>query len=272
VRAEEEDMTYRDFLALLVAEEVAHRSQTRIERSVRRARFPFLATVEDVDFTFQSSPRQSLLGSYLGPEFLSEGRSVVLCGPSGVGKTHLAIAIAYRAIQNGAEALFREANALIEELSQASQRGRLHEAMEPYVHTSVLVIDELGYLTYPPDAANVLFQVVHQRHLKRRSMVFTTNKPLASWARVLHDADLAEAIIDRVLERGRLIELSGSSYRTRHLTRSKNTDAAPARGVARISGKGRPENPGVSHLSYEGAASVAGSGPCTNQPRYFTAW
>ena len=240
-KAEEQAMTYREFLGILMAEEIAHRSQTRIQRSVRRARFPFFATIEDFDFTFQSSLRQSLLGSYLGPEFLSEGRSVIFCGPSGLGKTHLAVAIAYRAIQNGAEALFAEANTLIEELSEASARGRLGEAMAPYVHAHVLVIDELGYLTYPQDAANVLFQVVNQRYLKRRAMVFTTNKPLAAWSRVLHDADLAEAIIDRLLERGRHIDLTGESYRTRHLRKSNG--AAPARGGDRISGKPTTEYP-----------------------------
>ena len=102
LRAEAEDQSYRDFLATIIAEEVAHRAQTRIERSVRKARFPFLRTIDEFDFTFQSSIRLQLLGSCLGPELVSEGRSLILCGPSGTGKTHLAIAIAYRAIQNGA--------------------------------------------------------------------------------------------------------------------------------------------------------------------------
>jgi DNA replication protein DnaC len=240
-RAEKEEMSYRDYLAILIAEEVAHRGETRIQRSVRQARFPFLATVETFDFTFQSSIKLILLGSMLGPELISEGRSLVLFGPSGVGKTHLAIAIAYRAIQNGGTALFREANQLIEELSEATRRDRLREAMEPYVHTDVLVVDELGYLTYPQDAANVLFQVVSQRYLHRRAMVFTTNKPLDKWASVLHDKDLAEAITDRVLERGRLIELHGASYRTRHLT-TKPDDDADAK-VVRVSGKAVSEFP-----------------------------
>ena len=240
-RAEEEELSYRDFLAVLIAEEVGHRAETRIQRSVRRAHFPFLATIEDFDFAFQTSIKLSLLGSYLGPELSSEGRAVIFCGPTGVGKTHLSIAIAYRAIQNGREALFAEANSLIEELSEASRRGRLREAMEPYVHIDVLVIDELGYLTYPSDAANVLFQVVNQRYLKKRPIVITTNKDLDSWARVLHDADLAEAIKDRVLARGRLIKLTGTSYRTRHLT--QGNQAAATRKAAKVSGEARPEFP-----------------------------
>ena len=124
-RSEAEGLGYRDFLALLIAEEVAHRTQTRIERSVRKARFPFLRTIDEFDFTFQTSVRLQLLGSYLGPELVSEGRTLILYGPSGTGKTHLAVAIAYRAIQNGYEALFTSAAALIETLSVATRRGEL---------------------------------------------------------------------------------------------------------------------------------------------------
>ena len=219
-RAEAEGLSYRDYLALLVGEEIAHRAQTRIQRATRKARFPFLRTIEEFDFTFQTSVRLSLLGSYLGPELVSEGRSLILAGKPGTGKTHLAVAIAYRAIQNGFDARFTTAAELIDHLSLASRDGRLRDALEPYCHPHVLVIDEIGYLAYSSDAANVLFQVVDHRYLRRRPMVFTTNKPLDEWGRVLHDTDLAEAIIDRVLERGRLIELRGSSYRTRHLAKA----------------------------------------------------
>jgi DNA replication protein DnaC len=229
-RAEAEGMSHRDYLATLMAEEVAHRAQTRIERSVRRAKFPFLATMETFDFTFQTSVRQSLLGSFLGPELVSEGRCAVLLGPSGTGKTHLAVAIAYRAIQNGYEALFTDADHLLERLSLAARADRLRDALQDYVAPDVLVVDEVGYLDHRADAANVLFHVVNERHLRHRPTIFTTNKPLAAWGKVLHDPDLAEAILDRVLERGRLIELRGPSYRTRHLgaeLRGGRGEAAP---------------------------------------------
>ena len=241
-----EQWSPRDFLAILLAEEIAHRQGTRLRTAVRDAHFPFLKTIEDFDFSVQSALRPTLLGTYLGHDFVTEGRNLILLGKTGRGKTHLSIAIAYRAIQNGFTALFTTAAALIEELSAASRSGRLREALAHYLQPHVLVVDEVGYLAYGPDAANVLFHVVNDRHLKKRPMVFTTNKsPLADWGAVLHDHDLAEAIVDRALERGRLLVLDGPSYRTRHLPPldlpDSNSDHATK--PDRISGKKRTNFP-----------------------------
>jgi DNA replication protein DnaC len=248
-RAEKETWSYRDFLALLLAEEVARRKQTRLQRCTRNAHFPFLKTIDEFDFTLQSTLRQSLLGSYLGVDFVTEGRSLILHGKTGRGKTHLAIAIGYRAIQNGFETLFTTAAELIEDLSNASQKGHLQESLPTYTHPHVLVIDEVGYLTYGPDAANVLFHVVNDRHLRKRPMVFTTNKPLNQWGKVLHDEDLAVAILDRVLERGRLIRLDGPSGRTRHLNLEDDLLDSPEHD--RISGIRTPEFPEPTACSWE---------------------
>lgn len=115
----------------------------------------------------------------------------------------------------------------------------MREALAVYLQPHVLVIDEVGYLSYGPDAANVLFHVVNERHLRHRPILFTTNKsPLTAWGEVLHDHDLAEAIVDRVLEKGRLIVVDGPSYRTRHL-KLDNVEE-PRKDEARISGKQRP--------------------------------
>jgi DNA replication protein DnaC len=216
-RAEKEQWSYRDFLAALVTQEIAHRQQTRVQRLVRCAHFPFLKTIEEFDFTCQTALQASQIGSFLSPAFVTDGRALVLLGKPGRGKTHLAIAVAYKAIQNGFEVRFVTAAEIIDDLSRASRDGRLVEALAPYTHPPVLVIDEVGYLTYGTDAANVLFHVVKDRHLRRRAMIFTTNKPFDAWGRVLHDQDLAAAIVDRILERGRLIVLDGPSMRTRHL-------------------------------------------------------
>ncbi|MGE5716622.1 MAG: IS21-like element helper ATPase IstB [Acidobacteriota bacterium] len=242
-RAEKEEWSYEGFLSTMVAEEVAHRQQTRLQKLSRRAGFPFLKTIDEFDFTYQSSLRLPLMGSYLSADFVTEGRCLILSGKPGRGKTHLAIAIAYRAIQNGFESIFTTAAALIDELSAASRQGLLREALAKYLHPHVLVIDEVGYLAYGDDAANVLYHVVNERHLKRRSTIFTTNKSLDSWGRVLHDDDLAAAIVDRVLERGRHLKLDGPSMRTRHLGLDDPSAAEPSPQPARISGIGPAEFP-----------------------------
>ena len=243
VRAETEQWSFHHFLALLVAEEVAHRQQTRLARLSRRAQFPFLKTIDDFDFTYQSTLRLALLGSALAPDFVTEGRCLILQGQPGRGKTHLAVAIAYRAIQNGFDALFVTAAELIDELSAAFRAGRLAAALTRYTHPHVLVVDEVGYLTYGTDAANMLFHVVNDRHKHQRAMIFTTNKPPPAWGAVLHDADLAHAIIDRILERGRLLHLDGPSMRTKHLGLDDPLTSALSTQTGTISGIARAEFP-----------------------------
>ena len=216
-RAEKEDWSYEQFLHTLFAEEVAHRRGTRLARAVRAAKFPFLRTIDEYDFSYQSTLRLTTIGSFLTPDFVTEGRSVIFEGKPGRGKTHLAIAIAYRALQSGFDALFTTAAELIDHLSAASREGSLRGSLATYMRPHVLVVDEVGYLGYGDDAANVLYHVVNDRHIRRRSMIFTTNKHPKNWGHVLHDNDLAEAIVDRILERGRLLRLDGPSARTKHL-------------------------------------------------------
>ncbi len=134
-------------------------------------------------------------------------------GVDAIARVAIVIAIAYKAILNGYDALFTTAAELIEDLHTAAGRGGLHERIKRYLAPSVLVVDEVGYLTLRDNAANVLYHVVNARYLKRKSIIFTTNKPLTHWGPVLHDQDLAETIIDRVLERGRIITLDGPSMR-----------------------------------------------------------
>ncbi len=211
--AEKEGWTYRSYLEQLITEEIAHRAETRITRSTRKAKFPFLKTIDEFDFAFQQSVKKKALGRFFGPEFVEDGRSVILLGKPGRGKTHLAIAMAYKAIQNGYEACFTTAAALLNQLHRGATSGEFEESIARYVDPHVLAIDELGYLSYGPDAANLLFQVVDQRYLKRRPMIFTSNKEPGEWGAVLHDPDLADAIVDRVLERGEVLRLKGKSYR-----------------------------------------------------------
>src|SRR5216683_7786182 len=226
---------------------------TNATRTGRPARFPFLKTIDDFNFLYQSTVRLSLLGSALSVDFTTEGHCLIFNGKPGRGKTHLAVAIAYRAIQNGFDTRFVTAAELIDDLSAAFRSGRLTDVLATYIHPGVLVIDEVGYLTYGTDAANMLFHVVNDRHRKKRAMIFTTNKPISAWGHVLHDEDLAHAIVDRILERGRILTLDGPSMRTKHLGLDDPTSPEASDQPARISGIEAPEFPEPTRNARSGA-------------------
>ena len=183
VRAEKESWSYQDFLALLLAEEVARRKQTRLQRCTRSAHFPFFKTIEEFDFTLQSTLRESLIGSYLGLDFVAEGRSLILHGKTGRGKTHLAVAVGYRAIQNGFETLFTTAAELIEDLSNASKRGHLQESLTT-LHAPSRAGDRRGRLSdLRAGRCQRALPCGERSAPRKRPMIFTTNKPLNEWGK-----------------------------------------------------------------------------------------
>ena len=175
--AEAEQWSYRDFLAVLCAEEIAHRQQTRLARAVRDAHFPFLKTIDDFDFSLQSTLRPQPCSATTSAPTSSPRAATSSCSARPAAARPTSPSPSPTAPSRTASTrCFTTAAALIDDLSAASRDGRLREALAHYLHPHVLVVDEVGYLTYGADAANVLFHVVNERHLKRRPMIFTTNK------------------------------------------------------------------------------------------------
>ncbi|MEY2855021.1 MAG: hypothetical protein RL030_2153 [Pseudomonadota bacterium] len=218
---------HREFLAHLIVAEVLNRDQTRVQRLTRAARFPFIKTIADFTFAPKGGVRRELIAPNLSADYANSGRNLVLSGKPGRGKTHLAIAIALTAIQHGADARFITAAHLIDDLTAAASKGQLQTKAEPLIAAKVLIIDELGYLPHAQDAANVLYTIIDARYLRQRPTIFTTNKPLRQWGGVLHDNDLAEALLDRILENGRHLELTGKSWRTGRDDSAPLTDQHP---------------------------------------------
>jgi serine/threonine-protein kinase len=206
-RAAAENWTHLEFLAALAKEEVARRDRTRVERMRRNARFPFLKTIEEFDFSNQPDRRLSSISNILAPDFVSDGRCLVLTGKPGSGKTHLAIGIAERAIQNGFEARYVTASSLLDELREGDAKNRRSKAFLRYAEPDILVIDELAGIAVDAVSGQRLLDLVHERHLRRRSMIVTTTKDLPDWSAAFGEPAKAAAIIDRLLERGRLIRL-----------------------------------------------------------------
>lgn len=211
-RAAQGDRPYADFLLDLLEAEARVRRETRLKNALKRARLPFIKTLEQFDFAFQPSIDQRELRELRTLRFVHEAGNVLFLGPPGVGKTHLAVALTSDAIRAGFSAQFITVQDLVSDLGRATRAGRLAQRLRAFITPKVLVIDEIGYLPLDEMGATLFFQLVSARH-ERSSTILTSNKNFGDWGSTFGDAVLATAVLDRLLHHATVINIRGESYR-----------------------------------------------------------
>ena len=205
-----QELPYAEFLEQVLGEEVAAKASKNIAMRTAMARLPFVKPLETFDFGYQPSIDRKQVQALASCHFIEHGDNVIVLGPPGVGKTHLAVSLGLKAIENGYRVLFTTAANLIAVLTRAHAEGRLDEKLKVYATPRLLIIDEIGYLPIDRLGANLFFQLISRRY-ERGPMVLTSNQSFSAWGDVFGDRIIATAILDRLLHHAVTLNVRGNS-------------------------------------------------------------
>jgi DNA replication protein DnaC len=208
-------ITGSEAIESLLSAQIELRNNRRLQAAMRSSRLPAVKTLDGFDFSFQPSIRREQIESLHELGFVERKENVILLGPPGVGKTHLAISLAIAAAQSGRRVYYGTLADLITSLEEAQAAGHLQQRLKVLTHPAVLVVDEIGYLPITRTGAMLFFQLMARRY-ETASTVLTSNKGFEEWGEVFGDDVMAAALIDRLLHHCHIVSIRGNSYRMRH--------------------------------------------------------
>jgi DNA replication protein DnaC len=218
-QAAQHQVDYKTFLSQALQTEWQGRYQKGIEARLRQARFPWVKTLEQFEFDFQPSLDRRQVRELAGLSFVERAHNVIVLGPPGVGKTHLAIALGVKAVEAGCSVLFLSLETLMTRLLRALNENRLERSLQQLVYPKVLIVDEIGYLPLSQLEASLFFRLVVRRY-ERASLIVTSNKSFLDWGETFNDPVLATAILDRLLHYSTTLNIKGESYRLKEKRRA----------------------------------------------------